>query len=141
MPSLPSISSLGKANIEWFVGHYLNSMDEAKDARMDIVGAADLADLPSITIISAEIDPLRSEGEALRNKLEEAGNDLTYQSWNGVTQSSSAWQRSCPMPRKRTSWPALSSRTFWRRIAIWRPATNPGACINLSLGYDPIGSQ
>jgi len=76
---------LGKADIEWFVGHYLNSMDEAKDPRIDIVGGADLADLPPVTIIAAEIDPLNSEGMTLHDKLEEAGNDVTYQNWNGVT--------------------------------------------------------
>ncbi|MDB5507025.1 MAG: Acetyl esterase/lipase [Devosia sp.] len=76
---------LGKADIEWFVGHYLNTMDETKDPRLDIVGAADLADLPPVTIIAAEIDPLNTEGMLLRDKLEAAGNDVTYMNWNGVT--------------------------------------------------------
>lgn len=76
---------LGKADIEWFVGHYLNSMDEAKDARIDLVGAAELNDLPPVTIIAAEIDPLLSEGMSLRDKLAAAGNAVTYMNWNGVT--------------------------------------------------------
>ncbi len=76
---------LGRADIEWFVGHYLNGMDEAMDPRIDIVGGADLAGLPPVTIVSAEIDPLRSEGEALRDKLEAAGVDVAYENWNGVT--------------------------------------------------------
>ncbi len=76
---------LGKADIEWFVGHYLNSMDDAEDPRIDIVGGADLANLPPVTIIAAEIDPLNTEGMTLRDKLDAAGNDVTYQNWNGVT--------------------------------------------------------
>ena len=76
---------LGKADIEWFVGHYLNSMDETKDPRLDIVGAAELKDLPPVTIIAAEIDPLNTEGMLLRDKLEAAGNDVTYMNWNGAT--------------------------------------------------------
>lgn len=76
---------LGKADIEWFVGNYLNSMDQAKDPRIDIVGAADLEGLPPVTIVSAEIDPLHSEGMLLADKLEEAGVEVNYQNWNGVT--------------------------------------------------------
>lgn len=76
---------LGKADSEWFDGHYLNDMAEAADPQIDIVGAADLADLPSVTIISAKIDPLHSEGMMLRDKLEEAGVEVAYQNWNGVT--------------------------------------------------------
>ncbi|WP_207633206.1 alpha/beta hydrolase [Devosia aurantiaca] len=76
---------LGKADIEWFVGHYLNDMSEAADPRIDLVGSADLEDLPPVTIVAAEIDPLNSEGMTLRDKLEEAGVEVAYQNWNGVT--------------------------------------------------------
>ncbi|RYF97748.1 MAG: alpha/beta hydrolase, partial [Caulobacteraceae bacterium] len=76
---------LGKADIGWFVGHYLKSMDEAKDKRIDIVGGADLSGLPPVTIVAAEIDPLNTEGVTLRDKLKAAGNDVSYENWNGVT--------------------------------------------------------
>ncbi len=76
---------LGKADIEWFVANYLNFRGEAKDPRIDIVGAADVSGLPPVTIVAAEIDPLNSEGAKLRDKLKAAGNDVAYQNWNGVT--------------------------------------------------------
>lgn len=76
---------LGKADIEWFVGHYLNDMTETADPRIDLVGSADLAGLPPVTIVAAEIDPLNSEGMLLRDKLEAAGVEVAYQNWNGVT--------------------------------------------------------
>jgi acetyl esterase/lipase len=76
---------LGKADIEWFVEHYLNDKSETADPRIDIVGGADLAGLPPVTIVAAEIDPLNTEGMLLRDKLTEAGVDVTYQNWNGVT--------------------------------------------------------
>lgn len=76
---------LGKADIEWFVGNYLNDPAEAADSRIDIVGAADLNDLPPVTIVSAETDPLQSDGTMLRDKLEAAGVDVAYRNWNGVT--------------------------------------------------------
>ncbi len=76
---------LGKGDMMWFAENYLNSMDEATDPRIDIVGSADLADLPPVTIVAAEIDPLRTEGETLNDKLEAAGVDVEYQLWDGVT--------------------------------------------------------
>ena len=36
-------------------------------------------------MITAEIDPLRSEGEAYAMLLQEAGVDVTYQNFDGVT--------------------------------------------------------
>jgi len=77
-------SPLGKADVAWFVENYLNNMDEAKDPRIDLVNA-ELNDLPPTTIIAAEIDPLLSEGEVLRDKLDEAGVEVTYQRWDGTT--------------------------------------------------------
>ena len=76
---------LNKAGIEWFVDKYLGSKDDAKDPRIDIVGAAELNGLPPVTIVAAEIDPLNTDGVELRDKLKAAGNDVAYQNWNGVT--------------------------------------------------------
>ena len=75
---------LGKADMEWFFKNYLSSNLDAADSRIDLVNA-NLSALPPITIIAAEIDPLRSDGELLRDKLKAAGNNVTYQEWNGVT--------------------------------------------------------
>ena len=69
----------------WFFDNYLSSPADDKDARIDIVGAADLKGLPPVTIIAAEIDPLNSDGTFLRDKLVQAGVTVTYQNWNGVT--------------------------------------------------------
>jgi len=76
---------LGRADIEWFIGHYLNDKTETEDARIDLIDAADLAGLPPVTIVAAEIDPLNSDGTLLRDKLVEAGVEVSYQNWNGVT--------------------------------------------------------
>ena len=75
---------LGRADMQWFAEHYLSSMEEAADPRIDLVNA-DLSNLPPVTIIAAEIDPLRSEGAQLRDRLEAAGVDVTYQLYEGVT--------------------------------------------------------
>ena len=46
---------------------------------------ADLIGLPSATVICAEIDPLRSEGELLAERLEQAGVDVRHRTFHGST--------------------------------------------------------
>lgn len=74
---------LSKALIQWMVGHYLNDMSEASDPRINLV-AADLAGLPPTTIIAAEIDPLRTEGKLLADRLEAAGVEVGYSCYEGA---------------------------------------------------------
>ena len=75
---------LDKPMIEWFLKYFLNDISEAKDNRISLVDA-NLADLPSTTIISAEIDPLESEGGTLKDKLSAAGVEVTRQLYVGTT--------------------------------------------------------
>lgn len=76
---------LGKKDMEWFVSHVFASKDETSDPRLNLVGRNDLADLPPATVILAQIDPLRSEGEALANKLEDAGVKVNSKVFDGAT--------------------------------------------------------
>lgn len=75
---------LNKAMMEWFVKNYTKSPADAKDPRINLLGA-NLKGLPSATVITAEIDPLRSEGKALADKLEKAGSNVDYENYEGVT--------------------------------------------------------
>ncbi|WP_129714868.1 alpha/beta hydrolase [Pedobacter sp. SYP-B3415] len=75
---------LDKPMMEWFVKHYLNNMGEGKDPRINLV-AANLKNLPPVTIITAEYDPLQSEGQLLAKKLESAGVTVDSRNYNGVT--------------------------------------------------------
>ncbi|MEO7428294.1 MAG: alpha/beta hydrolase [Acidimicrobiales bacterium] len=63
---------LTKASMEWFVGHYLGDADP-KDASVSPLHADDLTGLPPALVITAEMDPLRDEGEAYAARLQEAG--------------------------------------------------------------------
>ena len=76
---------LNKAMIEWFVKHTFNDQSETEDPRVNVVGAANVSGLPSTTVILAEIDPLRTEGEKLVDKLEAAGVDVRHKTWSGST--------------------------------------------------------
>ncbi len=70
--------------LTWFFSHVLSSPEQKQDPRLNLV-AANLADLPPVTIIGAEIDPLRSDGDMLADKLRAAGNPVTHKVYNGVT--------------------------------------------------------
>lgn len=71
-------------SIKWFLGNYLNDISEAKDKRISIV-MADLKNLPSTTIVAAQIDPLASEGMLLRDRLNDAGVKVSYDYYDGTT--------------------------------------------------------
>ncbi|NUS59691.1 MAG: alpha/beta hydrolase [Lysobacter sp.] len=76
---------LNKPMMEWFAKHYLGDMAKASDPRIALVDQPNLANLPPTTIILAQIDPLRSEGERLGEKLQAAGVPVTVQRYDGVT--------------------------------------------------------
>jgi acetyl esterase len=75
---------LSKQAMEWFAKTTVNSEADLKDPRLNLVQAS-MRDLPDATVITAEIDPLLSEGKALSEKLKAAGAKVTYQNFEGVT--------------------------------------------------------
>lgn len=76
---------LGKAGMQWFFGHYLKMPADGDSPRVSILRAGNLKGLPPATIITAQIDPLRSEGAMYANRLKDAGVDVRYQNYDGVT--------------------------------------------------------
>lgn len=75
---------LNKAMIGWFVENLLAKPADKTDPRLDLVHAK-LAGLPPVTIINAEIDPLRSDGELLAAALKTAGVKVERKVYKGVT--------------------------------------------------------
>ena len=76
---------LNRAAIAWYVAHTTNSPADLQDPRLNVIGAADLHGLPPTTIIAAQIDPLRSEDEALAQKLRGLGVSVEQRTFPGVT--------------------------------------------------------
>lgn len=75
---------LNKPMMAWFVKKYLNNMAEAKSPLIDLV-SANLTGLPPTIIITAEIDPLQSEGLKLAEKLKADGVTVNSKNYDGVT--------------------------------------------------------
>ena len=76
---------LNKAMMGWFVEKYLPSEADKTSSIIDLVGKAAVDRLPPATVITAEIDPLRSEGKALADKLVSAGVATEYRDYAGST--------------------------------------------------------
>ncbi|HEY0244848.1 MAG TPA: alpha/beta hydrolase [Mucilaginibacter sp.] len=75
---------LNKPMMTWFLKKYLNNMAETKSPLIDLV-SANLTGLPPTTIITAEIDPLQSEGIKLAEKLKADGVMVNSKNYDGVT--------------------------------------------------------
>jgi acetyl esterase len=75
---------LNKPMMEWFVRHVFKNPADLQDPRINLV-EADLRGLPPATIVSAEIDPLCSEGELLAERLQAQGVEVEQKTYHGVT--------------------------------------------------------
>lgn len=75
---------LNKAMMAWFFDK-AGKPEDKHSPRLDIVGHARLDGLPPTTIVTAEIDPLRSEGQDLAGKLKGAGVSVEARDYAGAT--------------------------------------------------------
>ena len=86
--SLPSYQDnadgylLSRGAMEWFYDHYFGDHDP-KDPRISPLFADDLSDVATATVITAEYDPLRDEGNAYAERLQEAGIDVELHCYEG----------------------------------------------------------
>jgi acetyl esterase len=71
--------------MEWFVKQTFRAAADTADPRIALAKRKDLIGLAPATIILAEIDPLRSDGEALAEALKAAGVEVSVQRYDGVT--------------------------------------------------------
>jgi acetyl esterase/lipase len=75
---------LNRAMVEWFVDKLIASKDDLKDTRLQLI-AADLTGLPGVTLINADIDPLRNDGAKMEDALRKARVPVERRTYDGVT--------------------------------------------------------
>lgn len=75
---------LTKGSMIYFRDHYLDKPEDVQNPLASPLLIDDLSGLPPATIITAEYDPLRDEGEAYANRLKEAGVPVTLTRYDGM---------------------------------------------------------
>ena len=84
---------LTKADMEYFVGHYIRSPADLRNPMLAPSLTKDLSGLPPAWVVTCEFDPLRDEGEAYAAALAKAGvpvasrrvDGAIHASWNFFT--------------------------------------------------------
>ena len=70
--------------MKWFWGHYLAGPEQDNDPLAAPLQAKDVSNLPPATVMTAEFDPLRDEGEAYGKRLAAANPHSMVKRFDGV---------------------------------------------------------
>ncbi len=74
----------GREDLAWCWSHYLAEPEDGDNSLASPLRAHDLAGLPAALVITAELDPLRDEGELYTARLDEAGVPAELVRFDGV---------------------------------------------------------
>ncbi|MDR3598602.1 alpha/beta hydrolase [Clostridium sp.] len=77
--------NISAEEMEQYISLYIPKKEDRKSPYASPLLAKDFRNLPDALVVTAEIDPLRDEGEDYGNKLKEAGNNVRVTRVDGVT--------------------------------------------------------
>lgn len=86
----PSIDKYGKGYfltkplMQWFVNKYIPNKKDITNPLASPYLTEDLSNLPPAFVCTAELDPLKDEGEAYAKRLKEAGNQVIFKEYPKV---------------------------------------------------------
>jgi acetyl esterase/lipase len=80
-----SAMPLSSPSMRWFFQHYLERPGQGDTPAISLRRAASLHGMPPVTLICAELDPLRSEGEGLADRFARSGVPVAHRTYAGVT--------------------------------------------------------
>lgn len=75
---------LSTGSMQWFWGHYLGETSPLDASLARVLHVEDLTGLPSATVITAQYDPLKDEGDAYAKRLTDAGIATDHQVAEGM---------------------------------------------------------
>jgi len=79
-----SSPALTRADMNWFIGHYIARNDELRDQYASPISRSDLTGLPSALLITAEYDILTKQCKAYADRLREAGVHVSLAHYPGL---------------------------------------------------------
>jgi acetyl esterase len=107
---------LSSPDLPWFFTKYLGNETDAHH-RYFAIRDADLAGVAPATIITAQIDPLRSEGEDLARRLQAAGVPVRMRNFEGVTHEFFGMGAVLDKAREAVEFGVAGLRSSWQQAA------------------------
>lgn len=74
---------LNRAMMQWFFEHVVEDKEDLEDPRLQLIDA-NLEGLPSVTLITARLDPLRGDGSKMESALKAAHVEVEHRDYEGV---------------------------------------------------------
>ena len=88
------------AGMRWFWDHYLPEVARRSEPHASPLRSSDFQHLPQALVLTAECDPLRSEGQAYAERLRDARVPVRYIEYPGMAHGFMSWSSVVPAARR-----------------------------------------